>query len=801
MANTGFLDPGEIWTYSCDSPGLTDGVANIVTVTGQPVTPGAQDPIGDVVTSESFAEVEVQDADLQLTKDADPRIGLPGTTVTYTFELTNPASATAVMVPPAGTTREDAVVDDGCTPLVFDAATDTNDDSRLEPGETWVYTCDKTYPNPTGTINIAGAVMEVEGLGDRLTRIALERVLILPPAVDITKRASEGLVRDGDSVTYTYEVTNPGAVELQDVTVVDTAGPGTCAPVTFVGGDDGDGLLQPGELWTYDSTTTLTKPAPSNTPATIDNTAQVTGTPTLNGQTGTDVTATAPAEVVVIDPSIDLEKTVSSPEVRTGGTVTWTATVTNTGDTQLFNPIVSDDNCTPMVLQPAAPRTDIMAVGEVRTYTCSGPVPADITNTADVVAGDVLGGEVTDSDQATVTVFDPSIELVKTVSTGLVPEGTPVGYTYVATNTGDDQLSNVVIADDRCSPLAGPTGDTGGDSIMDPGEAWTWFCSSTPITGPTVNIAGVRATDHLGGPVVAGDFAFVDSFIAGIDIVKTAAPTLLVGPGAVTYSYVVTNTGEVPLEDVKNRITDDKCSPVTYVSGDDDGNELLTGETDIFETGPEEDWHFTCTTTISVDTLNTVVVEGVPVRPGVAGPQAGAVIAQQFEVIGPPVTATDDAFVEVLDPATIVIEKDSGDDIGIFAYTGDLGAFTVTTAADTSTGSVTHDNLARGTYEVTEQPLDGWQQTGLTCDDPTEDTTTSGATATIALAEGETVTCTYTNNHLPLPDTGADRVIAAIFEPSPTGQPRWPSALLVLLSLAAAGAAGGLYLYRRRGRS
>ena len=59
--------------------------------------------------------------------------------------------------------------------------------------------------------------------------------------------------------------------------------------------------------------------------------------------------------------------------------------------------------------------------------------------------------------------------------------------------------------------------------------------------------------------------------------------------------------------------------PVTsegFNVGDFDHNDLLTGEQDLFETGGPEVWLFTCTTTVTVDTVNTVTVVGTPVRAG-----------------------------------------------------------------------------------------------------------------------------------------------------------------------------------------
>ena len=88
--------------------------------------------------------------------------------------------------------------------------------------------------------------------------------------------------------------------------------------------------------------------------------------------------------------------------------------------------------------------------------------------------------------------------------------------------------------------------------------------------------------------------------VPAIHITKTANPTALPsGPGSVTYTYVVTNPGTVPLSDV--HVTDDRVSPVTYVSGDLNGNGLL----DVGET-----WVYTATTTLSATTTNTATATG-----------------------------------------------------------------------------------------------------------------------------------------------------------------------------------------------
>jgi hypothetical protein len=96
------------------------------------------------------------------------------------------------------------------------------------------------------------------------------------PTIRIEKRANPtGLTSGPGPVTYTYEVTNPGIVVLNTVSVTDDK----LSLVTYVSGDVNDNdLLEPGETWIYTSTTRLN--------VTTTNTATATGSD--NGVTATD---------------------------------------------------------------------------------------------------------------------------------------------------------------------------------------------------------------------------------------------------------------------------------------------------------------------------------------------------------------------------------------------------------------------------------------------------------------------------------------------------------------------------------
>jgi uncharacterized repeat protein (TIGR01451 family) len=103
-------------------------------------------------------------------------------------------------------------------------------------------------------------------------------------AIRIAKTAApKSLTAGGGTVTYTYFVTNPGTVDLSDVSVTDDM----ISSVTYVSGDlNHDHLLQPSEVWVYTGKAKVNK--------TTTNTATATGS-----GPGAVVTDTTSTQVVV----------------------------------------------------------------------------------------------------------------------------------------------------------------------------------------------------------------------------------------------------------------------------------------------------------------------------------------------------------------------------------------------------------------------------------------------------------------------------------------------------------------------
>lgn len=153
-----------------------------------------------------------------------------------------------------------------------------------------------------------------------------------------------------------------------------------------------------------------------------------------------------------------------------------------------------------------------------------------------------------------------------------IPLGNPVTWTYIITNTGSITLTDLVLTDDKVG-LIGPGGLSNcppAGTILGPGDSLT--CTATGVaqlgqyanTGLVTGITQigvvaprqtVTATDpsHYFG--LAGPAIVIKKATNGEDADTPTGPLIPVG-GAVTWTYVVTNTGNVILSPVT--VTDDR---------------------------------------------------------------------------------------------------------------------------------------------------------------------------------------------------------------------------------------------------
>jgi uncharacterized repeat protein (TIGR01451 family) len=215
-----------------------------------------------------------------------------------------------------------------------------------------------------------------------------ETPLVISPHISVSKSPDAQTILIGQTANFTITITNDGDSTLTDVHVTDALAPGcarTKADIPALAS------MAPGATLTY--TCSL-----ANVTASFTNVAVATGTPPV----GPDVTASDTAAVTAVapatHPAITIVKNPSSQTVTSGGTATFTITVTNTGDIALTNVKVTD------ALSPNCNRTiGTLAPGASTSYTCTrANVTASFTNVA-VASGTAGTQTVTAQDTAPVT--------------------------------------------------------------------------------------------------------------------------------------------------------------------------------------------------------------------------------------------------------------------------------------------------------------------------------------------------------------------------------------------------------------
>ena len=233
-------------------------------------------------------------------------------------------------------------------------------------------------------------VVDVEGSNEPAANVGTDNhaeaadMIACVPRIRLSK-GGPALAHVGDTVTYVFTVSNTGGVDLGNI---DLGDPKCDTSPTSTHDGDGDEVLAVDEQWTFRCDHTIT--AGDGDP--VHNVAIVDG-----DHDGGTVSDTDGHDVNVIHPGIDLEKTASPTSGPAGTLIVYTYTVTNAGDTTLFDISVDDDKVGHVGDIPS------LAAGQTAELTHQitlGSSP--ITNVATAEGADVLGGSVTDVDVATV---------------------------------------------------------------------------------------------------------------------------------------------------------------------------------------------------------------------------------------------------------------------------------------------------------------------------------------------------------------------------------------------------------------
>jgi uncharacterized repeat protein (TIGR01451 family) len=382
----------------------------------------------------------------------------------------------------------------------------------------------------------------------------------------------------GSQVTWAYRVTNTGNVTLSPWSVTDSSGLPLRCPrlLSLVPGRTivclGGGSAEPGQ---YENIGTVSGGTPS----------------------GDRVTDTDASHYFGEQGAIDIEKLTNGqdadgapgPSIPVGGLVTWTYVVTNTGNSVLENVRVADFRIPDVVCgdPPEPPIT--LEPGETTTCTATGvATPGQYTNFAAAVGTTPNGHDVSDSDPSNYFGAAPGI-LLKKFTNGVdadappgpyIPVGGVVQWTYTVINSGNETLSDITVTDDEGVQVTCP------QTTLEAGARMTCTATGASALGAYENVGSVTAHDEVGLTVDDSDPSHYFGSVSKIDVEKYVndadaddAPGASIPQGSpVTWTYVVTNPGNVPIRRIE--LSDDKGAVPRFVSGDvNDDDELDPGET------------------------------------------------------------------------------------------------------------------------------------------------------------------------------------------------------------------------------
>ena len=619
------LLPGESHTFTTTytlTQNVLDNVGNVLTAGGDLVnTAKAQgnEPDGDTIDSpDDSATTPLPAAPaISMVKTATPNFsvvapaGIPniGDTITYAFDVTNDGNVT----------MNNVVVNDpllgGALPTVI---------NNLRPNTTQTVTgtytlsaadqaaFDAATLHNDATANgtpVRGAAPPDATASADVPLTPQPRIAVVKTASPIADTNASGVHDAGDTITYTFTVTNPGNISLGSVSVDDAPPLGLGVPVSLQSNppQTGDGELNPGESWVFTATYNLTQDNLND--GEVRNQATVSGTPLSGPPVVTDlsdddnpeqndptvvpVTQTPALAVVKSEtPFTDANGDGLVNKVGvTGDTINYDIIVTNTGTVTLAPITLDDPN------------------GDLATSTIASLDPGDsatVTATHQVTDADMLlrprqvnnqvqatSGSATDeSDESDITGDDPTLtplrvvsvallkpqpQVIDTVADGVTGEGDTLRYTFTVENTGTETLSNIEVTD----PLSGTTHTLASLGVA-PNNTDNSLTFDYIITAADMGVGTVTNQAHVtaqGGPknttvqddsdesnITENDPTVTPVGIPGVAIVKSGIfddggdGRADVGD-VITYRFTVSNTGGVRLTNLV--VTDTKVGPIT----------------------------------------------------------------------------------------------------------------------------------------------------------------------------------------------------------------------------------------------
>lgn len=368
------------------------------------------------------------------------------------------------------------------------------------------------------------------------------------PCIKLAVQCVGGVGENG-AITFTGTVTNCGNNTLVGVTITNSVNGGQFE-VTFIE------TLARGQVASFNGSWIPANPC---SPSTATFTARGTDQFTANPRT---VTSSADATCQnTLTPGIRVTKVCPEQPVRPGQLLTFSGSVSNTGNVTLTNIVVVNN-------QPAA-NTQVftratLAPGEVANFTGSylAPTNCSVADTLTASAASRCGVAVSNVASANCPILTTP-QIAVTVLCPTTPAGAGGTLTYSGTvrNVGDTTLNNIVVV--RDFPVPNTTVFTA--ASLAPGAS-TNFTSSLTVPADACSVTtafSARGTDVCAVNTVTNTASATCQITTAPAITVTlACPTAPVATGGlITYTGTVRNSGNVTLNNVT--VVNNQASPTT----------------------------------------------------------------------------------------------------------------------------------------------------------------------------------------------------------------------------------------------
>jgi uncharacterized repeat protein (TIGR01451 family) len=407
--------------------------------------------------------------------------------------------------------------------------------ASLAPGAVAAFT--GSYPAPTNcSISDTLTARAASVCGVQVTdTVSATSPILTTPSIEVSQTCPTAPVAPGSLLTYTGTVRNSGNITLHDVVVVSDRPKANTRVFTRES-------LAPGASANFSGSYTVPADVCSVT-ANLQATAKdaCTEAAVTRSFVSTCPVGTAPAIAV----------TLACPSVSaaTGGPITYTGTVRNSGNVTLNNVTVVNNLSEPNTVVLTVPS---LAPGVSANFTSSFTAPVDacsVSTTVTASGSDACANTlVTKNASATCALITtPGIVVTQDCPANPVTPGSQLVYTGTVRNSGNITLTNVVVVNDRSGNTPVFTAAT-----LAPGASANFTGSYLAPTNCTITSTSTATGRSICGVPVSNKVSSTCSVLGTPVITVTqTCPTTPVAPGGrLSYTGTVRNSGNITLHDV-----------------------------------------------------------------------------------------------------------------------------------------------------------------------------------------------------------------------------------------------------------